>query len=132
MRIFNTILRVILALLLIGPILGTFGIFPEPTADMYRSAEAFTFIQALFAAKYIMWIMAGVFAISILLIVQNRMALVALLILPITVNIVGFHLFLDDGLFATSALMGNILALINLYFLWQNRMVYKNLTVKNN
>ncbi len=132
MRIFNTILRVILALLLIGPILGTFGIFPEPTADMYGSAEAFVFIQALFAAKYIMWIMAGVFAISILLIVQNRMALVALLILPITVNIVGFHLFLDGGLFATSALMGNILALINLYFLWQNRMVYKNLTVKNN
>ncbi len=131
MRIFNIILKVILVLMLISPILGTLGIFPEPTADMYKTSEAFEFINTLFAAGYIMWIMAGVFAVSIILVLQNKMAAVALLILPITVNIVGFHAFLDGGLFTASAIMGNVLALINIYFLWKNRTVYKALLVKS-
>lgn len=131
MRILNIVLKVVLVLMFISPILGTFGIFPKPTPDMYSTAEAFSFIDILFTANYIMWIMAGVFAVSIILVFQNRMAAVALLILPITVNIIGFHAFLDGGLFTVGAIMGNVLALINIYFLWQNRSVYKALLEKS-
>lgn len=81
----------------------------------------------LFQVGYVVWIMAIVFAVSIVLIVMNRMALVALLILPITVNIIGFHAFVDGGLFTAGAMMANALALINLFFLWRNRAAYRNL-----
>ncbi len=124
MKIFNIVLRVVLALLIVSPILGAFGVFPAPTADLYNTPEAFAFINMLFTNGYIVYIMALVFAVSIVLIIMNRMALVALLLLPITVNIFAFHAFLDGGPFTAGALMGNVLLLINLYFLWQNRQKY--------
>lgn len=127
MKTLTIILRIVLALLLISPILGALGVFPPPTADMYNTAEGFAYIQMLFQVGYVVWIMAIVFAVSIVLIVMNRMALVALLILPITVNIIGFHAFVDGGLFTAGAMMANALALINLFFLWRNRAAYRNL-----
>ena len=57
----------------------------------------------------------------------RRTALAALLILPITVNVVGFHAFLDGGLLTAGAMLGNIMLLINAYFLWQQRRVYASL-----
>jgi len=123
----DIILKIVLSLILIMPILGTLGIFPEPTADLYNSPEAYDFIMALTNSGYIMWIMSIVFFISIILIIKNKMAVVALLILPITLNIVGFHAFLDGGLFTSGAIMGNVLLLINIYFLWQNKGRYKSL-----
>ncbi len=131
MKIINIILRVVLCLLIITPILGVLGIFPQPTADMYSTAIAFDFISMLYVTKYVMYTMALVFAASIILTIMNRMALVALLILPITLNIVLFHAFLDGGLFAAGAIMGNVLLLINIYFLWQNRKVYALLLGKS-
>ncbi len=131
MKIINNILRVLLALLLVSPILGTLGVFPAPTADMYNTAAGWNFIQALYAVPYIMYVMAAVFAVAIGLIVTNRMALAALLILPITVNIIGFHAFLDGGLLTVGAIMANALALINIYFLWRSRGVYRILLARN-
>ena len=131
MKILNTIFRVVLALLLISPILGALGIFPPPTSDLYTNTEAFVFIDTLMKGRYITNIMAIVFAISIVLIVMNRMALVALLILPIVVNIVGFHAFLDGGLFSAGAIMADVLLFLNAYFLWQNRGQYKVLWNKS-
>ncbi len=127
MKIINTILRIVLGLLLITPILGALGIFPAPTADLYNTREAFDFINMLFVAKYIIYIEALVFLAAIVLIAMNRMAIVALLILPITVNIVAFHAFLDGGLFTSGAIMANVLLALNVYFLWQNREKYKAL-----
>ena len=75
--------------------------------------------------------MALVFAISFVLIILNRMALVALLVLPIVVNILAFHLFLDGGLFTIGALLADVFGLLNIYFLWTNRNVYKSLLNKN-
>lgn len=126
-KISNIILKVLLVLLLIPAILGSFGIFPAPTPDMYNTREAFDFINVLMSAKYVTWMMSVVFAICIAFILKNKMALVALLLLPITLNIVGFHLFLDGGLFTSGAIMGNILLIINFYFLYQNKSVYKAL-----
>lgn len=127
MKIINIILKVILALLLVSPILGTLGIFPAPTADMYNTPEAYNFIVALLSVGYITWMMSIVFVICIILIIMNKMAAVALLLLPITLNIIGFHIFLDGGVFTPGAIMANVLFLLNLYFLWQNRERYKAL-----
>lgn len=126
-KILNIVLKIVLVLLMISPILGTLGIFPAPTRDLYNSDEAFNFINILMNSGYVMWMMAVVFLISIILVFKNKMAAVALLILPITLNIVGFHAFLDGGLLTAGAVMGNVLLLINLYFLYQNRAVYKAL-----
>ena len=126
-KVIHIILKVVLAIILIMPVLGTMGIFPPPTPDMYNTTEAYDFIMVLTNAKYVMWIMSLVFALSFVLMLAKKMALVALLILPITINIVAFHMFLDGGLFTAGALMGNVLLLLNIYFLWQNRDRYKAL-----
>ena len=120
-------LRVLLSLILVTPILGATGIFPAPTADMYNTPEAYEFIAMLMAGKYIMVIEAIVFGLAIVCLWTKRVALAALLILPITVNIIGFHLFLDGGLHTPGAIMADLLLILNLYFLWQQRKEYKGL-----
>ncbi|MCF7831759.1 MAG: hypothetical protein K9M36_02655, partial [Candidatus Pacebacteria bacterium] len=120
-KIINIILKIILSLIIIMPILGTLGIFPPATPDMYNTTKAYDFIIMITNAGYIMWIMTVVYIICLGLIIKNKMALVALLLLPITINIVGFHAFLDGGLLTPGAIMGNVFFLINIYFLWQNR-----------
>jgi len=127
MKILNIILKIVLCLLIVSPILGVLGIFPAPTPDLYNTPEAFAFISMLYTSGYIVYLMAIVFAISIVLIAMNRMALASLLILPITLNIVGFHLFLDGGLFVGGAVLADVLLILNIYFLWQNRQQYKAL-----
>ncbi len=127
MKIFNIICKILLTLLLATPILGTLGIFPEPTRAMYQTDEAYNFIMILMHSGYVMWMMSVVFIASLILLWKNKTAVVALLLLPITLNIVGFHAFLDGGLLTGGAVMGNVLFLINVYYLWVNRRVYKAL-----
>lgn len=132
MKILNIILKIVLCLLMVSPILGVTGIFPPPTADMYNTPEAFAFIDMLMReAGYISYIIAIVFAAAIILIATGRTAAAALLILPVTVNIIGFHLFLDGGLFTAGAVMANALLLLNIYFLWRNCDRYKALFRKD-
>ncbi len=123
----NPVLKGVLSLLLVSPILGTLGIFPPPTRDLYNTDQAFEFINALMGSGYIMVIMALCFLVAIILLWTKRTAAAALLILPFTVNIVGFHLMLDGGLFTAGAIMGNVLLILNVYFLWQHRTTYKQL-----
>ncbi|MEK9160186.1 MAG: hypothetical protein AAB383_05665 [Patescibacteria group bacterium] len=126
-KILNVVLKVILTLILVTPILGATGVFPAPTPELYNTPEAYDFIAMLMAGKYIMIIEAVVFALAIVCLWTKRVALAALLILPITVNIVGFHLFLDGGLFTPGAIMADVLLVLNLYFLWQERKAYSSL-----
>lgn len=130
MKKIDVALRTLLALLMVTPVLGALGIFPAPTREMYGTDQAFAFIQTVFASGYIIWVMAAVFATAIVLTAMNRMAAAALLILPITVNIVGFHAFLDVGLLSAGAAMGVALALLNAYFLYRNRARYAALLAK--
>jgi hypothetical protein len=120
-------LKVILSLILILPILGLLGVFPPPTQDLYNTPEAFGFIQTLENVKYISIVMAVVHVIALVCIWTGRMAVAALLILPITVNVVGFHLALDGGLHKAGAIPGNVMLLLNAYFLWQQRSKYRAL-----
>ncbi|MFA7193619.1 MAG: hypothetical protein WC087_01750 [Candidatus Paceibacterota bacterium] len=127
MKILNNFLKVVLSLMLVMPIVGSLGIFPAPTADMYNTPEAFNFIQIMMDSGYITMMMSVVFLIALVSLWTGRVALAALLLLPITLNIVGFHAFLDGGLFKMGALMGNILLILNVYFLCQTKRQWMGL-----
>ncbi|MBP9691560.1 hypothetical protein KBD81_05785 [Candidatus Woesebacteria bacterium] len=127
MKIINVISKVLLSLILLMPILGAVQIFPAPTRELYNTDIAFEFIEMLMTTRYINYIMSAVFALSIVLLWMKREALAAILITPITVNIIAFHLFLDGGLFTPGAVMGNILLVLNIFFLYQNRAKFKPL-----
>lgn len=129
-KVIDIILKVLLSLLLITPILGITGIFPAPTRDLYNTDDAYQFIKLLMDYKYVTVMEAVVFLLALAALWTKRSALAALLLLPITLNIVGFHAFMDGGLLTPGAVMGNVLLLLNAYFLWQNRAVYKTLMQK--
>ncbi|HEY7670961.1 MAG TPA: hypothetical protein VIC71_02005 [Gammaproteobacteria bacterium] len=124
-------LKVILSLILILPILGLLGVFPPPTQNLYNTTQAFAFIQTLEDVRYISIIMAGVHVVALICIWTGRMAVAALLILPITVNVVAFHLVLDGGLHKPGAILGDLMLLLNAYFLWQQRGKYRVLIDKD-
>lgn len=126
----STIGKVVLTLVLIVPLLGVLGIFPPPTPDLYSTPQAFQFIDLLMKSHYIPLIDSIVFLLAIVCLWTKRTALAALLLLPITINIVGFHAFLDGGLLKPGAIMGNVLFLLNLTFLWQQRGQYRSLFQK--
>jgi hypothetical protein len=123
-KVLNIILKALLTLILLMPILGATGVFPAPTPDMYNTKEAYDFIAIIMAGKYIPILNALVFGLSIVALWTNRVALAAALMFPVTLNIVCFHLFLDGGLFTSGAIAGNVLLLLNLYFLWDERKEY--------
>lgn len=126
----NIFLKVVLSLIMIMPIVGALGVFPPPTAEMYNTPEAFSFIQSLMSVGYITAIMGIVFVIALVLLWTKREALAALLLTPITVNIVAFHLFLDGGLHTAGSIMADVLLVLNAYFLWQHRKQYLPLLTK--
>ncbi len=125
-KVLHVLFKVLLTLISIIPILGVTGIFPEPTREMYNTDEAFKFIQVLIIdAGYIQYCIAFAFAVTVILLWSGREALAAIIITPVTINIVGYHMFIDGGLLTGGAIMGNVLFLLNLYFLWQNTHRYK-------
>ena len=126
-KIIPIALKVLLSLIMVMPIVGALGVFPAPTADLYNNPKAFAFIEALMGSGYINPIMGLVFALALVCLWTKREALAAILILPITVNVVAFHLFLDGGLLTPGAVMADVLLALNVYFLWQQRTEYRTL-----
>lgn len=124
-------LKALLSLILVLPILGATGVFPPPTQDMYNTPEAFSFISVLDETRYINLIMVVVHVVALVCLWTGRTALAALLILPITVNVVAFHLVLDGGLLTGGAVLGNIMLVINAYLLWTRRRQYAPLSVRS-
>jgi hypothetical protein len=120
--------KIVLSLILLMPILGITGLLGEPTPELYNTREAYDFIMALTTMGiYINYAMVAVSALAIVALWTGRTALAALLVLPVTVNVVGFHLFLDGGLFTMGAFLGNVMALINFYLLYEHRRMYQPL-----
>ncbi len=126
-RILHIVSKVLLSLILLLPVVGITGMLGEATRDLYNTDIAFAFIQMLTTVMYINYIMAVVNILALVALWTKREALAALLILPITINVVAFHLVLDGGLFTGGAVLGNIMLLLNLYLLWKNRDSYKAL-----
>jgi hypothetical protein len=120
----DVVLKVVLSLILVLPILGTAGVGPPPTQDLYNTPQAFQFIMTLQEVRYINIMMSVVHVIALFCLWTRRTALAALLILPITLNVIGFHLVLDGGLLTAGAVLGDIMLLINLYLLWRQRREY--------
>ncbi len=126
-KIVDIALKVVLSLILLLPIMGWLGIGPPATPDLYNTPQAFAFIQTLTQGRYITTIMVAVHVVALVCLWTRRTALAALLILPITVNVVGFHAVLDGGLLTAGAILGNVMLLINAYFLWKHRREYRPL-----
>jgi hypothetical protein len=120
----DIVLKILLSIILVMPILGALGVFPPPAPDLYNTPQAFEFIETITAGRYITITMVLVHIVALACLWTRRTGLAALLILPITVNVVGFHAFLDGGLLTPGAIPGNIMLLINAYFLWQQRREY--------
>jgi hypothetical protein len=89
-------------------------------ADMYNNVQGYEFVKILMDSKYVMIMMSVVFLISLICLWTKRVTLASILLLPVSLNIVGFHAFLDGGLLTSGAVMGNVLLLLNLYFLWKS------------
>ncbi len=127
MKIIDKILKIVLGLLFVSPILGAFGVFPEPTADMYTNMQAYDFIMSLYNVGYMMPLMTVVYVVALWALITRRNAFANLIIFPITLNIICFHAFLDGGLFSAGAIMADVFFLINVYFLYKYRNNYKDL-----
>lgn len=127
MKYLHILAKIVLTLILLMPIVGVTGLLGEATRDLYNSDQAFAFIQALTEVMYINYIMAAVLVVALIALWTRREALSAILIAPITVNVVAFHLFLDGGLFTAGAVLGNVMLLMNAYLLWKNKEAYRDL-----
>jgi hypothetical protein len=123
MKILDIVCRVLLGLLLLMPVAGAIGLFPPPTADLY-TPEAWPFMSALLSSGYMLPLMGVVFAVCLVLLILNKTALMAVLLAPISVNVLFFHIFLQNDPPA-SASFGVLLVLLNVYFLWRNWPKYK-------
>ena len=126
MKYVRAVLRILLCLLLLLPILGATGVFPAPTADLY-TPSGWAFMSALMAAGYLLPLLAILCVVVIALTIMNKTALAAILLAPMTVNVIAFHAFVDTGLLHPAASLGILLLILNAFFLWDNRATYRNL-----
>lgn len=126
-RILHIAAKLVFTLILLLPVVGTTGLLGQATRDLYNTDLAFAFIEMLVSVMYINYIMAAVIVVALIALWTKREALAALLVAPITVNVVAFHLFIDGGLLTGGAVLGNVLLLINIYLLWRNREAYQTI-----
>ncbi len=127
MKILDIILKVIFSLILLLPIAGFLGFAGEATRELYNTDQAFAFIEMIIAVGYINWMMSAVHVVALIALWTKREALAALLELPITLNVVAFHMVIDGGLLTAGASLGNVMLLINIYLLWKYRAAYKGI-----
>ena len=78
MKILHSVCRVLLGLLCIVPILGTTGVFPAPTADLYTPI-GWAFMSALMASGYLMPLLGLTFFVVLACVILNRTALAAII-----------------------------------------------------
>ncbi len=125
MKALSIVMRVLFGLVLLLPVLGALGVFPAPTADLY-TPQGWAFMKALMDTGYMMPLLGLTCFIGLVLVIMGRTALAAIIVAPMTVNVVLFHAFLD-GTPVGALIPAGILLLCNAYFLWENRKKYKNL-----
>ena len=116
------IVRVIFGIILI--LLGSFSFMNLPIPDYPAKAKAF--LIALGDTGYITYVIGVVFIIVGLMFVLGRfVALGALLLAPITVNIMLFHIFLD----IKSVPLALVVTLLNIFIAYTEWDKYKSLFV---
>lgn len=110
---------------LLGFILTLFGSnkFFEFIPTPVLPKEAGEFMMALGKSGYILTIVGLVQIIVGILLLSGRFVPLALLLLaPISVNIITFHLFLDLAGIGGAAMV----TILNIYLLWQNKEKYQS------
>ena len=114
------------ARILLGFLLVVFGLngflqfMPQPTLP----EPATDFLGALLATGYLMLLVKALeIGIGVLLLTNRYVPLALVLLAPISVNIVSFHLFLDPAGIGAAALV----TLLNIYLLFAYRHQYKPL-----
>ncbi|MBM7660291.1 hypothetical protein JOC85_001058 [Bacillus mesophilus] len=117
------ICRVVLGIIfLMGAINGFFFFFGFDTF-LPESPKAI----ALLGDGYLLVMVKSVELLGAILLIANRYVVFAtLILLPITVNILAFHLFVDPNLIVGII----VLILFHLYLLFVNRKYYANLLTK--
>ncbi len=116
--VFRTVQIVLGLYLLFMVVSGFFQLLPPPEF----SPEANAFLTALFATGYMFYFMSLIFLISGLSFIFNKWsAFGAVLLAPITANIVLFHVFLDF----TGWWMALIFAVLHIYLLAMHWPRYK-------
>ena len=115
------ILQILLGLLLLVFGLNKFfGFLPMPVMQ----GAAGNFMGALLATGYMMKMVAVVeVLVGSLLLLRKFVPLALLLLVPISVNIMAFHLFLDLPGIGGAA----VVAFLNLYLLIVNRAAFKGI-----
>tara|TARA_R100001369_G_C3320985_1_gene168928 strand:- start:1322 stop:1699 length:378 start_codon:yes stop_codon:yes gene_type:complete len=118
---FTTILRIILALgLLVFGLNKFIGFMPAPTLPEHAS----DFMQSLQATGYVLPIVGALeILIGFLLLIKKWVPFALLLLAPISVNIVLFHLFLDLPDIAGAI----VVAVINVILIYKYWKVYRPL-----
>jgi len=118
---FTRVLEVILGLALL--VFGANGFLQFMPAMEFNNAGS-SFLGALFGTGYIFPIMSVVWIIAGLLFVFNRArAFAAILIFPISLNLVLFHLLLDGS----NSIFAYIIFLVNVYLIYAYWKVYRPL-----
>jgi hypothetical protein len=92
---------------------GLIGYFVQLEMPQYNE-KAMAFLGALFNSRYLFPLMSIIFVLSGLMFIFNRWsAFGAILLAPVSVNILAFHVFLDT----TNTWLALIPFVLNLYFL---------------
>lgn len=123
----HIVAKVLFSLILILPIVGILGNLGEPTRALYNTDQAFAFIMMLGEIGYINYMMVVVHVLALIALWTKREVVAALLELPITLNVVAFHLVIDGGLLTAGASLGNLMLLLNVYLLWVHRGALRTL-----
>jgi len=101
---------------------GFLHFIPEPKTPMPEGAAAFA--GAMMKTGYMFQLVAGtqLFA-GILLLINRFVPLALVLLMPVLVNIIAFHVFLAPS----GTAPGAVFMILELYLAWANRTAYRPL-----
>lgn len=127
-RFVPAVLRVLLGLIFIA--VSLIGLLGKTTPPPAYPAAAIAFLDALRHASYFIWQVQGVQSLAGLALVLDLWTPLALVVLaPVSVNILLFHLFLTPRLLFTVAAPGLVVFVLNAVLLWLYREHYRTLLV---
>ena len=112
--------------LLLGLVFGLFGLngFFDFIPLEAPAGEAGAFLGALGAAGYMLPLIKIVeIAAGVMLLMNRHVLLATLMLAPIVVNVLAFHIFLDSG----GMLMAAVVSALEGYMLYENRDRLKQL-----
>ena len=128
-RYLHHVLRILLGLLFLAP--GIIGLLHLAAPPPDYPAAAMAFSSALEATGYFMPMLAIVqLACAVALLLGWWVPLALVMLVPITVNILLFHVFLTPHLLLGSAAPGVVVFVFNLWLLWIYRVHYRGLLVR--